>query len=154
MLQKSFIRHGFAIAFLFGLFVAFNSAVANAQVSCINVLRRTVEQIDNAEEKGWQVLHMNMSTIDRGSTSSYATELKAGVRYAVIAVGDGDRVQDLDLYVLDEDGDQVGKDDDSSNLAIVYVRPRYTGKFRCVVKGYSMSRADAFFSIIIVAGDD
>lgn len=154
MLQGKFVfRHGFMIALLFGLFMAFNSVVAYAQVSCVEVLKRSLAIIAIAEDKECQVLHMNMSTVDRGSTSAYSTELKAGVSYAIIAVGDGDRVQDLDLSVYDEYNNLVEKDDDSSNVAIVNVRPRRTQTYRCVVKGYSMSRPDAFYSIIIICND-
>ena len=51
-----------------------------------------------------------------------------GERTAEVAVrGDGDT--DLDLYVYDENGNQIVKDDDSTDRCFVRFTPRWTGKF-------------------------
>ena len=148
-MKKSFVT----LALLTGLFMAFQCAVATAQVSCVEVLKNTLRVIDVAENEGWQILRMNMGTVDKGSVSTYTTTLSGGSTYTIVAVGDGDRVQDIDLVVLDEDEDLVEKDDDSKNIAVVTFTPRRTQEYICAVKGYTMSHRDAFYCIVVIRHD-
>ncbi|MDO4571552.1 MAG: hypothetical protein Q4D38_14300 [Planctomycetia bacterium] len=124
-----------------------------AQVSCANVLANSIAVVSVLEDQGGQILNMNVATVDRGGTSSYTCTLQSGSTYVICAVGDDDRVQDLDLYVFDENGGKVAQDDDTTNIAVVNVTPRWTGTFRCEVRGYSMSRSDAFYCVIVARGD-
>jgi hypothetical protein len=51
----------------------------------------------------------------------------ANERATVVVSGDGDT--DLDLFVYDEYGNLIGKDDDYSDDCVVNFNPRWTGKF-------------------------
>jgi hypothetical protein len=61
------------------------------------------------------------------STDSYVVKFYANEPASVILSGDGDT--DLDLYVYDENGNLIGKDDDYSDDCIVTWNPLWTGNF-------------------------
>ncbi len=63
---------------------------------------------------------------------SYRDTFLAG-RLAQISVrGDGDT--DLDLYVYDENGNLVASDTDGLDYCVVQFNPKWTGRFRIVVR--------------------
>lgn len=57
---------------------------------------------------------------------------RAGEDAIVTVDGNGDT--DLDLYIYDENGRLVGKDDDGTDFCIVTFNPRWTGPFTVVVR--------------------
>jgi hypothetical protein len=71
-------------------------------------------------------------TVLANSTDSYAVSLRAQERTYIEVYGDGDT--DLDLYVYDENGNLIVKDESSSYNAAVYLVPKWTGRFYVKVK--------------------
>jgi len=61
------------------------------------------------------------------SYNSFVIKFWANERASVVVSGDGDT--DLDLYVYDESGNLIDKDDDYSDDCIVNFFPRWTGRF-------------------------
>jgi hypothetical protein len=61
------------------------------------------------------------------STDTYVIRFYAHERATVAISGDGDT--DLDLYVYDESGNLIDKDDDYSDDCVVNFYPRWTGRF-------------------------
>ena len=61
------------------------------------------------------------------STESYKVKFWANEKAEVCVSGDGDT--DLDLYVYDENGNLIGKDDDYSDECVVRWYPKWTGTF-------------------------
>ena len=61
------------------------------------------------------------------STESYKVKFWANELAEVCVSGDGDT--DLDLYVYDENGNLIGKDDDYSDECVVRWYPKWTGTF-------------------------
>jgi hypothetical protein len=57
---------------------------------------------------------------------------RGGELASVMLKGDGDT--DLDLYIYDEAGTLVAKDDDGMDLCIARWRPRWTGSYTIVVR--------------------
>src|SRR5258708_7886140 len=57
---------------------------------------------------------------------------RAGDEAVVTVSGDGDT--DLDLYVYDDNGNLVAKDDDSTDQCLASWTPKWTGRFFIVVK--------------------
>jgi len=74
------------------------------------------------EAQGNQVLFVQIDVVRKGFTSSQTLTLGAGSKYRIYAIGDGNRIVDIDLSVDDADGNEVGKDNDFTNVAIVEVR--------------------------------
>lgn len=108
---------------------------------------------ETLEEKGAQVLTIQIDNIKKDQISLKNYTLEAGEEYAIIAIGDQERIQDIDLAVLDKGNNLVGKDSDDSNVAIVKVTPSRTQSYSIGVKGYKMSRIDGFYAIIICRFD-
>lgn len=135
---------------IFGLALVFFSLTdARAQVSAKNVLERAGAVVEKLEEQDAQVLFIQVDNISKEQIATQSYALEPGSTYAIVAVGDQDRIQDIDLAVADSDGDIVGKDNDESNLAIVKIKPRVKETFKIAVKGYKMTRSDGFYAIII-----
>lgn len=138
--------------FVFGLTVVlwgFGATEANAQVSTQNVLKRLSAVVEKLEGLGAQVLFIQVDAIKQEQLSTQTYALQGGSTYAVVAVGDEDRIQDIDLAVADEAGDLAGKDTDDSNLAVVKFKSSETQTYKFGVKGYKMNKKDGFFAIVV-----
>lgn len=133
-----------------GVFLMFAGSMnADAQVSAVNVLKRAAAAIEKVESDGAQVLFVQIDNLNKGQTSTQTYTLAAGHKYAVIAIGDDERIQDLDLIVFDEDDDEAGRDSDDKNVAVVQLKPRKSTNYKFSVKGYKMSREDGFFALVV-----
>lgn len=127
--------------------------IAFGVVSTAAILKRLVVVIDKLEEAGQQVLFAQIDNITKGHKDTQTYTLQQGASYKIIVIGDQDRVADIDLQVLDENGSVVGKDDDSSNVAVVDVSPIRTASFKFQVWAASMNANDAFYSIVVSRND-
>jgi hypothetical protein len=72
-----------------------------------------------------------------------------GETYAVKAIGDEERIQDIDLEVIEINGKRMGKDDDSSNTAIVNFKAPRNGLYKIKVSANEMSNLDGFYGIVV-----
>lgn len=131
------------------LFCGFGASAANAQVSTQNVLKRVSAVVEKLEGQGAQILFIQVDAIKQEQLSTQTYALQGGSTYAVVAVGDEDRIQDIDLAVVDEEGDLAGKDTDDSNLAVVKFKSTQSQTYKFGVKGYKMSKKDGFFAIVV-----
>jgi len=66
--------------------------------------------------------------VNPGSADVYRITFRGGEIARVALSGDGDT--DLDLYVYDESGNLIAKDDDRSDDCYVSWIPRWTGSFK------------------------
>ena len=132
--------------FCFGMICCGN---AHAQGSCEEVLKRAIVMIAGLEGEDAQIRTVTIDDIASDQVCSNTMELERGEKYMIIGIGDDVRIQDLDLYVYDGNGNEVGRDNDNTNVAIVTVSPRWTGRFSFKVDGYEMSHTKAFYALII-----
>lgn len=77
------------------------------------------------------------TVVSRGQTDVYRVNFKGSEPALVLVSGDGD--SDLDLFVLDENGNQVCKDDDATDDMICRWTPKWTGQFTIRVKNLGMA---------------
>jgi hypothetical protein len=134
------------------LYVAFfvlGATETRAQVSAANVLKRAAAIVEKLESQKAQVLFLQVDNIEKDKISTQTYTLEAGSTYAVVAIGDEERIQDIDLVVVDEDGEIDGKDTDDANVAIVKVKSKKTQAYKIGVKGYKMAKNDGFYAIVI-----
>src|SRR5438445_10205145 len=69
-----------------------------------------------------------VTTVDANQTDRFqAIYFRAGEEAIVEVIGDG--TSDLDLYVYDQNGNLIAKDDDSTDHCVVRFVPRWTGAF-------------------------
>jgi hypothetical protein len=65
-------------------------------------------------------------------TDSFNVTFNGGELARVTVRGDGDT--DLDLYIYDENGNLIAKDDDTLDVCLVSFTPRWSGSFRIVIR--------------------
>lgn len=70
------------------------------------------------------------------SSDVFVLRFTGGEPAVVAVVGDGDT--DLDLFVYDENGNLIGKDDDATDTCLVNFVPRWSGPFRIVVQNLGL----------------
>ncbi|HEY0458738.1 MAG TPA: hypothetical protein VGC97_06255 [Pyrinomonadaceae bacterium] len=144
-----FTKNLFFIGALFCALLVLGSTETSAQVSAANVLKRASAIVDKLESQKAQVLFLQVDNIEKEKISTQTYTLEAGSTYAVVAIGDEERIQDIDLVVVDDEGEVAGKDTDEANVAIVKVKSKKTQAYKIGVKGYKMAKNDGFFAIVI-----
>jgi hypothetical protein len=65
--------------------------------------------------------------VNARATDVYTIKFNGGESARITVAGDGDT--DLDLYVYDENGNLITKDDDNTDYCVVSWTPRWTGPF-------------------------
>ncbi|MCB9742321.1 MAG: hypothetical protein H6741_25770 [Alphaproteobacteria bacterium] len=139
-----------ALGFLAVLVTAMASTPALAVVSVGNVLLRMAEAILIMEENGVQVEEV---TIDALSTSKQAhsitAPLEAGHDIWIVGVGDEDRIVNLDLIVLDAQGQELVRDQLDDNTPVLNFTPSYPGTYTIVAMATEMAEGveDGFFGV-------
>lgn len=128
---------------------------ASAQVSALEVMKIAALFAGLEEAQGNQVLLVHISVATKGFTTSQTLTLQAGSKYRIYALGDGNRIVDIDLSVDDADGKEVGKDNDDKNVAIVEVRVVKTQQYTLKAYPYKLKNGikDGFFAFLIVRID-
>ena len=71
-------------------------------------------------------------TVLAGNTDVYNVSFRGGEQAAVLVSGDGDT--DLDLYVMDENGNAICSDTDTSDTMLCTWTPAWTGPFQIRIR--------------------
>jgi hypothetical protein len=136
-----------------GLFstLGFQTPAARAQVSTLEVLQRTAMLVGLEEGKGNQVLLVLIDHVAQGGTTTQTYTLSGGNTYRVYAVGDDNRIADIDLAVY-SNGNLVRRDDKEANVAAVSFFVGVTQKFAFKVTPYKLrpGARDGFYGLVIV----
>jgi hypothetical protein len=129
--------------------------VASAQVSALEVMKAAAVCVALEAARGNQVLLVQIDVATKGFTRSQTLTLQAGSKYRIYAIGDGNRIVDIDLSVDDADGNEVGKDNDFTNVAIVEVRVAKTQQYTLKAHPFRLKDGikDGFFAFIVVRID-
>ena len=69
----------------------------------------------------------NTTRVNARATDVYTISFRGWETARITVAGDGDT--DLDLYVYDEFGNLIAKDDDNTDYCVVSWTPRFTGPF-------------------------
>lgn len=81
--------------------------------------------------------------LEEGKKFTSRIPLTGGTEYAFLGGGDDD-TKDLDIYVEDNDGNVVAKDDATDSNPVVVFTPKEDGKFRVIVKLVSSKSSGSF----------
>jgi hypothetical protein len=85
------------------------------------------------------------STIPPFAAQTISMRLTAGFNHHIEVRGDGS--SDLDAYLYDQNGNLVAFDDDSTDLCLLDITPRWTGTFTLVIRNRG-SRANFFIATL------
>ena len=85
-------------------------------------------------------LRYTVERVNAKDTNSHVVRFNAGELAKIRVLGDGDT--DLDLYVYDENGNLIERDDDYTDNCYVSWKPKWTGSFtiRIVNRGIVYNR--------------
>lgn len=86
--------------------------------------------------------------LDSDGEQAISFELDEGRTYVAVAVCDQD-CSDIDLVLLDENGNVVSEDHEAAEYAAVKVTPAWTGSFDLRVKMYTCSAEPCHFGVAI-----
>jgi hypothetical protein len=81
-------------------------------------------------------------TLDRDQSTFYVERFEQGVDYVVLAVG-CNNARDIDLAVVDDEGNVIARDQKADAEPWVHFVPSYTGKFRVGVYMASTNNGEA-----------
>jgi len=73
--------------------------------------------------------------------------LSKGQTYVLVASGCED-AYDIDLAIVDENGNLINKDTDNGKTAVVRVTPRWSGKFYAVIKMANSTSDGAHWALV------
>lgn len=102
-----------------------------------------------ALREGYRLRNSDTSRLEEGDVMNYDVTFSRGNHYLILACGDS-RAVDLDIYLYDEDGNLIDRDQQTDNRPIVTVVPRWTGPFRVRVKMYEARGAAHYVMAILV----
>ncbi|MCX6646893.1 MAG: hypothetical protein NTY09_11170 [bacterium] len=90
-----------------------------------------------ADEQGYEVFYSNVDRIDTDNSVSYYYDLEPG-NYYFVAEG-GEDTEDLDMYVYDEDGNEIVSDELDDNYPMCEVLVNESTSIEVEVIAYSFS---------------
>jgi hypothetical protein len=118
------------------LALALSSLSSAANASPAEATQCTQEVVDFANDRGYRLRSWDSDSLSQGYYMDYDVTLQRGVQYLIFACGDR-RARDIDIYLYDENGYLVARDNQTDNQPLVYITPRWTGPFRLRIKMYS-----------------
>lgn len=147
-MEKGKIRRIFIVSTLV-LFLGLSYLLAKGSISVVNQKVSAVSQL--LHEKNFR-LNVDLSTVfllEKGRLSAYNVYLYRGVCYAIVGVAD-ETVIDLDLIVFDSSmNNEIVKDQDRSEVAVVTFCPRYSGNFKIGLGLYDSMHIDAYVASLV-----
>ena len=138
-----------AIVLLVGLAMVGNAHATKAQPEKARIEREALAIAIVASSLGYKIQGgIGSHYLKLGEIGGAGYLLHKGRDYKIIVGGCTD-VYDLDLVVIDENGNVVGKDVTYDKHAAVDVSPRRTGEFMIAIKMTAGAPGGAHFALII-----
>jgi len=109
------------------------AAPAAAQVRMVDQLLERADRVyaeHDYVKLGWE----RQSVLKKGAEQIFTITLTGGKEYSLIGVCDSD-CENLDIYVTDDKGREVTKDDEPDDYPVVYIKQGGTMTIRVVMKG-------------------
>jgi hypothetical protein len=132
-----------SIAFLAAISIPSTLLAQNA--NWVAMLDKTASK----ELKGYQAKKpapMRTGELTAQGTIELPVRLRQGQKYGFVGLSDKMN-NDVDLQLLDQDGNVVDEDDDSDGTAIVVFNPPTNGAYDLVVKMYSCKKASCNYAV-------
>jgi hypothetical protein len=112
--------------------VAEAKQLAGEDSQILALAAKVSDQIDEAPRGRVGGPSRTVTSVNALTTDVFTIPFRGGEVASIFVSGDGDT--DLDLYVYDENGNQIASDDDYSDDCIVRFIPKWTGAFRVRVR--------------------
>lgn len=100
-----------------------------------------------AESVGWQQTHdYRIESLRDDESDYYTADMRDGWEYRIVAFCDED-CSDIDLYLEDENGNELDSDVSTNDVPIIECRPAWNGEFRIRVRMYECSVEPCWFGV-------
>ena len=100
-----------------------------------------------AQSVGWQQTHnYRIEALEDDADDYYTAEMDAGWEYRIVAFCDND-CTDIDLYLEDENGNEIDSDVSTNDVPIIECRPSWTGQFQIRVRMYECEVEPCYFGV-------
>lgn len=100
-----------------------------------------------AESVGWELTHeYHIGSLNDNETDAFTGTLRDDWEYRIVSLCDVD-CSDIDLYLRDEDDNELDSDVGIDDAPIIESRPRRTGSFTIEVRMYECSQEPCYFGI-------
>jgi len=118
-----------------------------AAQSHANLVWKQLEAVyTTAHDQGYSTRNYILGKLDEGESDSWTLRLYGGNDYAIIGACDGD-CKDVDITVLDDDGNVVKRDTSTDDLPVVEFSLKNTGRYTIKVNMYSCSTEPCYFGM-------
>jgi hypothetical protein len=141
---------------LVGLGVVVATGSAPAEANRYEQYRRQVEKRlllleEVSRRRGLRTSHQfHYDTIRGDRTSSYTLNLDRGTTYTIVGVCDDD-CRDLDLTVVDDNGNVIDRDRSDDPVPVVTVRPKWSARFRITLSMEDCGTRDCVVGVGVFA---
>ncbi len=102
----------------------------------------------DASEDGYTMKNYIIGAIDEDEDNSWTFYLSSDYEYRFEGFCDED-CDDLDLYLYDDDGDELDSDTLEDDFPIIYFSPRRSGRYEIEVSMYSCTVEPCYWGLAI-----
>ena len=142
------IRPSFAVAFVATLI----GCASSPRTSVNRFQRQTQRYLADAydrrlSDRGYRMEgNVIEGQLGDEASESHAIRLRGGRSYAILGACDED-CDDLDLYLFDDDGDEIDSDVAADDYPILRYTPRRNGDYRLRIRMYNCNREPCYFAV-------
>jgi hypothetical protein len=137
---------GFIMLSLVGGALVSTEKPAHADTDTIKAQLMFAALAAKAKYPGLEATYADLDRLDQGGVAQYKGTCYTNMNYIRVAVGEHEG-QDIDIYVYDENGNEVARDQDNSSTAIVEHSPKWSGQFTTKVRMYGGSGLYGYASL-------
>ena len=101
--------------------------------SQVNTERELVQKM---KAEGYSVSTIQYADLYAGSSARYWKTFYSGSKYIIVAFPEESGVNDIDVYLYDDDGSLLTQDTDASPFAVLEYAPYTTRNMKVVIKNY------------------
>lgn len=134
------------VAFILG--AGLTAAPGEAQTRYHDQVRFQLNLVKTfAESIGWEQTHeYHIGALDDDETDAFTSTFREGWEYRIVSLCDVD-CSDIDLYLRDDDDDEIDSDTGVDDAPIIESRPRWTGQYTVQVRMYECKQEPCYFGI-------
>lgn len=130
------------------VFLLFGAASLQAQSYTDIVWDQIQDAFNDASEDGFSMKNYIVGAIDEDEENTWTFYLNSSYEYRIEGFCDED-CDDLDLYLYDEDGDELDNDTLEDDFPIINFSPSISGRYQINISMFSCSVEPCYWGLAI-----
>jgi hypothetical protein len=124
------------------------AATAQAQSEWADQVRYQLDLVKTfAESVGWEQTHdYRIESLRDDESDEFTGDFREGWEYRIVAFCDED-CRDIDLYLEDENGNEIDSDVSTNDVPVIECDPAWSGEFQIRVRMYECEVEPCYFGI-------